>query len=74
VEADKSQATGDQNHDAAPLDRHFPLRRPFVVRSVSHRTVDKMFAQLRKSATVTEKLKPMIQGRFTARSDRAAAD
>jgi hypothetical protein len=33
-----------------------------------------MFAQLRKSATVTEKLKPMIQGRFTARSDKAAAD
>jgi hypothetical protein len=33
-----------------------------------------MFAQLRKSATVTEKLKPMIQGKITARSDRAAAD
>jgi hypothetical protein len=33
-----------------------------------------MFAQLRKSATATEKLKPMILAKFTARSDKAAAD
>jgi hypothetical protein len=33
-----------------------------------------MFAQLRKSATVTEKLKPMIQAPNLPRSDKAAAD
>ncbi len=65
METDKSQATGDQNHDAAPSTgistsslaflSFVPCRKRPSIRIIH------MFAQLRKSATVTESLKSMIQ-------------